>query len=105
MNVTYQIVYWRDIPAQVRLRSGRERLAKPLPDRFQEAIDEAAMRARVTNADDYLDEWLSSEWQERPGTLESVANELVMEIDASYPPERLEALKQNLGLQPRAAKS
>jgi len=99
MNVTYQIVYWRDIPAQVRLRSGRERLAKALPDRFQEAIDEAAMRARITNADDYLEEWRSTDWQERPGELESLANELVAEIDASYPVERLETLKQNNGIQ------
>jgi hypothetical protein len=55
MTVEYQILYWRDIPAQVRVRSGRQRVTRPLPARFQEAIDEAAMRGRATSTDEYLD--------------------------------------------------
>src|SRR3989337_1141671 len=67
MNFTYQILYWRDIPAQVKVRSGKERLARSLSPRFQEAIDEAAMRARTTGSDDYLEEWRSTEWQSEEG--------------------------------------
>ena len=38
-------VYWRDIPAQVTAKAGRKTAKIQLTDRFQEAIDMAAMRA------------------------------------------------------------
>ncbi len=38
------IVYWRDIPSQVIAKAGRAQEKRMLPDRFQEAIDMAAMR-------------------------------------------------------------
>ena len=38
-------VYWRDIPAQVIVKKGRESAKVMLSQRFQEAIDRAAMRA------------------------------------------------------------
>ena len=39
------IISWRDIPAQVVCRKGRETAKVPLSARFQEAVDRAAMRA------------------------------------------------------------
>ena len=40
------ITFWRDIPSMVEARRGRkDRAKRMLPDRFQEAIDGAAMRA------------------------------------------------------------
>lgn len=54
MTVSYQVVYWRDIPAQVKVRAGRERRARALGERFQQAIDEVAMRTGATKSDDYL---------------------------------------------------
>lgn len=38
-------VFWRDIPAQVLVKRGRERGKTILSHRFQAAIDRAAMRA------------------------------------------------------------
>jgi hypothetical protein len=97
MTTTYQIVSWRDIPASIKLRSGRERLNRPLSDRFQEAIDAAAMFDRTTSTDTYLEEWRSSEWQETEGDLEQAALRLVADLEAAYPDERLEKLKLNKG--------
>jgi predicted ATPase with chaperone activity len=94
---TYQILYWRDIPAQVKVRAGRERLSRMLSDRFQEAIDEAAMRAKTTSTDDYLDEWHSSESQERVGEATAVADAVAAELEAAYTAERLEELVRNRG--------
>ena len=54
---TYQIVYWRDIPAQVKVGTGRKRAARQMSLRFQEAIDRAAMRSGLLILDDYLAEW------------------------------------------------
>ncbi|MGH6915115.1 MAG: virulence factor, partial [Geminicoccales bacterium] len=51
------IVSWRDIPAQVIVKAGRRSARRPLPDRFQEAIDRAAMRAGLRDTDAYLGEW------------------------------------------------
>jgi hypothetical protein len=101
MKPTYQIVYWRDIPSQVKVRAGRERVSRVLPERFQEAIDEAAMHARVTSEDAYLQEWRATEWQEAgeiaEGDLQALADRLAEDLDAAYPPERLDALKGNMG--------
>jgi hypothetical protein len=99
MPIRYQIVYWRDIPAQVRLRSGSQRAARSLHSRFQEAIDEAAMLDRTTSTDDYLDDWRTSDWLERENgsDLETFAAALVAELEAEFPPEQLETLKKNKG--------
>jgi hypothetical protein len=52
------VIWWRDIPAQVVARAGRRETAKAeLPERFQEAIDAAAMRAGLIGTDSYLEEW------------------------------------------------
>ena len=51
------ILYWRDIPSQVIVKVGRKPAKKLLSERFQEAIDTAAMRGKKSETDDYLAEW------------------------------------------------
>jgi hypothetical protein len=97
MTASYQIVYWRDIPAQVRVRSGRERVSRQLSERFQEAIDEAAMRDRMTATDDYLEEWRSTEWQAGEGEVDTLAERLAAQLESTYPQDRLDALVENKG--------
>ncbi|MGB2516461.1 MAG: virulence factor, partial [Pseudomonadales bacterium] len=36
---------WRDIPAQVIVKQGRKAAKQPLSERFEKAIDRAAMRS------------------------------------------------------------
>lgn len=84
-----QVVYWRQIPAQVKARQGRVRATRPLPDRFQQAIDEAAMRAGLSGTDAYLAEWHTSEGEERDGDPEALAQAMAMELEAAYPQARL----------------
>ena len=55
------VVYWRDIPAQVIVKAGRKAAKRQLADRFQEAIDRAAMRAGLTGTDAYLEAWRRAE--------------------------------------------
>ena len=97
MSVLYQILYWRDIPAQIKIRSGDRRINRPLSPRFQEAIDEAAMRADATSTDAYLEEWRSSEWQESGEDAEQLTDALAARIEAEYTQERLRLLKANKG--------
>ena len=54
-------VYWRDIPSQVIVKSGRRAAKRELSKRFIRAIDLAAMHAKAKGADDYLAEWRRSE--------------------------------------------
>jgi hypothetical protein len=84
-NMTaYQILYWHDIPVQVRAGGRRDRVSVALPDRFQEAVDSAAMRARLTGSDAYIDGYQWGETQEREGTAEQVAQAVAAELAAQY---------------------
>lgn len=96
-TVSYQIVYWRAIPAQVKVKVGRERTSKPLSDRFQVAIDDAAMRAGMIGTDDYLAEWRTEAPVEREGEAEALATAIVAEFEAAYPDARLKLLVENWG--------
>jgi len=97
--IRYQIIFWRDIPAQVKLKEGRNRIGRPLSSRFTVAIDEAAMRAGLTNSEDYLGQWRNSEWLERDGLLEEIADTLVAGLEDAYPPDRLRILIRQYGLE------
>lgn len=81
----YKILYWHEIPSQVRAKDENGRVGKPLPERFQLAIDNAAMRAKLIGSDDYSAGFQWSEEQERFGTAEEVATMVASELDAKYP--------------------
>ena len=51
------VIWWRDIPAQVIAKAGRANAKRELPQRFQDAIDRAAMRGGARETDAYLAEW------------------------------------------------
>ncbi|NRB00383.1 MAG: virulence factor [Rhodobacteraceae bacterium] len=91
------IVYWRDIPAQVIAGKGRRGVKKPLPERFEQAIDRAAMKVGAKDADAYLAEWRKAEPIEISGTDADVVDAEVARIDAEYTPDRLKALIANDG--------
>ena len=48
---------WRDIPAQIIISRGRKKSKKILSERFQEAIDRAAMIADRADSSAYLEDW------------------------------------------------
>ena len=50
-------IYWRDIPSQVIAKAGRRSAKVMLPDRFQQAIDRAAMRAGKGGSEAYMEDW------------------------------------------------
>ncbi|MGA2110997.1 MAG: virulence factor [Anaerolineales bacterium] len=92
MTWNCQIVSWRDIPAQVKIRSGRQRLSRPLGERFQLAIDQAAMHAGKAGSDEYLAEWRTLEVGEREGEPEAVLLALLAEWEEKFPKEKLDRL-------------
>lgn len=86
------IVYWRDIPAQVIVRKGRQNARRELPLRFTEAIDMCAMRVGARDSDAYLAEWRKADPIPVSDDLEAEADKALAEIDARYDRERLAAL-------------
>lgn len=77
----YQILYWRDIPAQIKVSDpGKRPISRQLPERFQQEIDRVAMRDGLAGTDDYLNQWQWSEKKDRPGTAEEVAEALLREL-------------------------
>ncbi len=81
----FQVLYWHDIPLQVRAGSRRNRASIELAPRFQAAVDQAAMAAGLTGTGEYLDGFRWSELQERGGSNEEVAAAVAAELEASYP--------------------
>jgi hypothetical protein len=94
------IVSWRDIPAQIIVKVGRKSAKRQLDDRFQEAIDRAAMRAGLRDTDAYLGEWRRTVAGDCGDDLEAEADAAAARVDADYPQARLRALVANGGRQP-----
>ena len=91
------IVYWRDIPAQVIVGKGRRGVKRPLPERFEQAIDRCAMKVGARDTDAYLAEWRKAAPVEVPGEDEAVADAEVARIVAEYDTARIVALIANDG--------
>ena len=95
---SYQVVLWRDIPLQVRVRGhSKGRVSCSLSERFQQAADAAAIRAGKTDSDAYLTEMRNQEWAEREGEAQAVAEAVAAELEAEFTNDRLKTLVQNGG--------
>ena len=93
-----QIVYWRDIPAQVIVKAGRRNVAKrELSLRFTEAIDMCAMRTGAAETDDYLAEWRRTDPVTVGDDLEAEAANAADALEAEYNKERLVSLVNSGG--------
>lgn len=86
---SYQVMFWKHIPSQVKAWEGETHVKRMLPDRFQAAIDAYAMKDGSTDMDAYLDGWQWGPVQERNGSPEEVAAAVIAELDASNPRSRI----------------
>jgi hypothetical protein len=95
------IVYWRDIPAQVIVKKGREAAKVQLNERFEKAIDRAAMRANLRDTDSYLGEWRRAAPIDVSDDLQAEADAKARELEAQFDDARLKALVESGGLEKR----
>jgi hypothetical protein len=93
----YQVISWRDVPVQVRVRGGGERRSRKLSDRFQQAATRSAYRAKAITGEAYMSAWTSSPWQPCMASVEQALSEIVAELEANYPQTRLDKLILNKG--------
>jgi hypothetical protein len=90
------VTYWQDLPSLVVAREGDHVTKSPLAPRFQEAIDEAAMRLGDTGSDEYLAGWRRSEWTPAPGSTADVADRVVAGLEHEWPADRLQQYLDSL---------
>jgi hypothetical protein len=92
------IISWRDIPAQVIVKRGRETAKVQLSHRFQEAVDRAAMRAGKGSSDAYLADWARSVPRSCGDDLKAEAAAEAARLEAKYTDDELERLVRAKGV-------
>src|SRR5215472_1151776 len=95
---TLSVISWRDIPAQVVVRRGRETAKVQLSARFQAAVDRAAMRAGRGSSDAYLADWKRSEGRPCGEDIQAEAAAEAARIEARFSDQDLETLIRAKGL-------
>jgi hypothetical protein len=91
------ILYWRDIPSQIIVKKGREATKRILSNRFQEAIDIAAMRSQSHTSTDYLKEWHRGQPEECGNDINAEANSVLARVEFDYDEDRLASMTKSYG--------
>jgi hypothetical protein len=80
---TYQILYWHEIPSQIKVDDGQDEVNLALSAKFQERIDQVAAQRGLSGTDDYLAGWNWGDEQERVGSAQDIAQQLQAELEAA----------------------
>jgi hypothetical protein len=79
---SYKILYWQEVPSQIRVEDESGDLNVELPQKFMVRIDALAAQRGLSGADDYLAQWHWSDEEDREGTAQEVADALLAELEA-----------------------
>lgn len=87
----------------VTIKRGREKGKVMLADRFQQAIDRAAMRAGKGSSDLYIEEWRSDTgtYQTDSSLQDAAAQEAAL-LESQFDDELLKRMVKNNGVMPTA---
>ena len=80
---TYQILYWQDLPSEIKAWDDFEEVKVALPSRFADRIDAQAQRLGFVRGDDYIAQLRWGDELERPGAPADVAAALKAELEAA----------------------
>jgi hypothetical protein len=79
---TYKVLYWQEVPSQVRAEDDQDEVNLQMPPRFMERVDRMAMQRGLQGSDDFLAQWHWSDEEEREGSAREVAEAVVAELEA-----------------------
>jgi hypothetical protein len=79
---TYKILYWQEIPTQIKAEDESEDVNVALDGKFMAQVDILAAKRGLQASDDYLAQWKWSEEEEREGSAREVAEALKAELEA-----------------------
>ena len=80
----FQVLYWQEIPTQIKTWDDADEFKIDLGPRFAEKIDATAQARGLTSTDDYLAQWRWSDEEERSGSAQEVADSLKAEFEARF---------------------
>jgi len=96
------VVYWRDMPAQVIVKAGRKNAKRQLSERFEQAIDRAAMKSGAASSDAYLEDWRRADPFEVAGSdLEAIAETEAAKLEQTFDKDALRTLIEAGGHAPK----
>lgn len=78
----YRILYWQEIPTQIRAEDDGDDVSLELDGRFLRQVDILAAKRGLQEADAYLAQWKWSEEEEREGSAREVAEAVKAELEA-----------------------
>jgi hypothetical protein len=79
---TYKVLYWQEVPSQVKAEDDQDEVNLPMPPRFMERVDRLAMQRGLQGSDDFLEQWHWSDEEDRDGSAREVAEAVVAELEA-----------------------
>ncbi len=91
------VIFWRDIPAQVNIKVGKKYQKQQLSDRFQKAIDKAAMQSNTFDSDSYLAQWRRGPNIECSDNLKFELKKFINSLESEYTEKKLIALSKSGG--------
>ena len=90
------IVFWRDIPAQLLIGTGRKAIKHKLPEKYEKAIDRCAMKVGAKDSESYL-----QDWRKKTIPLQSIKEDTIkkeaLKLEQEYSDSKLKDLIQNNG--------
>ena len=78
----YKILYWQEVPTQIKAEDESEDVDLMLDGRFMAQVDILAAKRGLQSSDDYLAQWKWSEELEREGSAREVAEAVEAELEA-----------------------
>ena len=78
----FKILYWQEVPSQIKAEDDAEDITLQLDGKFMERIDRLAAQRGLQQSDDYLAQWKWSEEEEREGSAREVAEAVKAELEA-----------------------
>jgi hypothetical protein len=80
---TYKILYWQEVPSQIKAEDEVDEVSLAMPPKFLERIDHLASQRGLQQADDYLAQWNWSDEEEREGSAQEVAEAVRAELEST----------------------
>jgi len=93
------VIRWRDIPMQVVARAADGTSARALlSDRFQEAVDAAAMVGGLIGSDDYTAQMAMDRREIDDDGMQAAVDEEAAELERAWSDDRLRAVIRTAGI-------
>jgi hypothetical protein len=81
---TYKILFWQNIPSQIKAWDEWDEVNLPLGERFMTRIDKMAQEKGLTSSDEYMSQWKWGDEEMREGTAEDVARAIRNELEEQF---------------------